>query len=320
MANSTNSDDDLHVRRRRSRWVAVAVACVLLAAVAPFVVPIPFRPKTPGRIRFALCHYESRVGDVRWSFENAMRFAREAADHKADVVILPEFSFSATLDVAMGKARFNLLKRRYTRQGIRHFVRSTGCYLIVNHHDGVRHGTNVTSRNETLVFAPSGRVVTNYCKRLLSSMDVGFLFTPGDRPVIAEFPFGRMGLMICRDSVTPMRFTPYRKADLVLIQFANIGRWAEEIGPLGNAFPAGKLQEEFDVIGRRCAEKLLHPILMVNKTGLENKYFYIGGSRAVATDGTIVGSLDSGNGILYVDFRLGKDGRILPEPPVIPEL
>ena len=319
MTNLTNFGRNLRLRCRRLRWAAIAVPCALVAAVALFVVFRPFRPKTPGRIRFALCQYESRTGDVRWSFEQAMRFAREAADHKADVVVLPEFSFSSTLDVAQGKARFNLLKRGYTRRGIRHFVRSRRCHLIVNHHDGFRQGTNVVSYNETLVFTPSGHVMTNYRKRLLSSMDTSFLFTAGDRPVLAEFPFGRVGLMICKDSSSPMRFTLYREADLVLIQFANIGRWTEEIGPLGNAFPAKKLKEDFDKIGQQCAEKLLHPVLMVNKTGLENKYFYIGGSRAIAADGTLVGSLDSGNGILYVDFRLGRDGRILPDPPEIPD-
>ncbi len=317
---TTETAEGVHGWLSRRRIILASAALFALVA-ALFFFPRPFRPKTPGRVRFALCQYESRLGDVRWSFDQAMRFAKEAADHKADVVVLPEFSFSSTLDVAMGKARFNLLKRFYTRYGIRYFVRVNGCHLVVNHPVGFRNGTNVVSYNETLVFTPSGQVMTNYYKRLLSLMDTGFLFTPGSQPVIADFPFGRVGLMICKDSSIPMKSVAYRQADLILIQFANIGRWTDEMGPLGKAYPLAELQADFDKIAQRCTEKLLHPVLMVNKTGLENEYIYVGGSRAVAADGTEIGRLGSGSGILYVDFLLGEDGRIRQDvSPVIPDL
>ncbi len=118
-----------------------------------------------------------------------------------------------------------------------------------------------------------------------------------------------------------MKSTVYREADLVLIQFADIALWGEEPGLLGAPFAPTKVQKGLDKVASRCSEKLLRPILMVNKTGLENEYLYVGGSRALAADGTEIGRLGTGCGILYVDFPLGKDGRILPDAkPVIPEL
>lgn len=307
-----------HRHKRRFLFLLLAAACVLV--VAFLFLPRPFRPKTPGRVRFALCQYESRIGEVRWNFDHAMRFASEAAAHKADVVVLPEFSFSSTLDVGMGKARFKLLRRPYARKGIWWFARTRGCYLIVNHPAPYKGTTNTIWRNETLVFNPSGRVMAKYWKRVLSSMDIGFAFSKGDEPVIAEFPFGRVGLMVCKDSCIPLKAKPYRKADLVLVRFANIGLWADEPGLLGLSFPISELKDDLDTIAKRCARGLVRPLLMVNKTGLENEYLYLGGSRAYSANGAEVARLGTGSGILYVDFLLGKDGKILPGGPVLPEL
>ena len=60
--------------------------------------------------------------------------------------------------------------------------------------------------------------------------------------------------------------------------------------------------------------RLRKPFLAVNKTGPDGLYRLVGGSFAADASGRIVADVGAVPGVLFVDFPLGPDGRIVPEP------
>ncbi|MBP1589740.1 MAG: carbon-nitrogen hydrolase family protein [Kiritimatiellae bacterium] len=314
-----------HGRRRlilaATVLLGLLLACVLLLRSS--------RPRPRAFVRFALCQFDSRVGDVRWSFFHALDYAQEAADHGAEVIILPEFSFTSVHDLTHGRAFFNILQHPGYASRLRDFTRKNQCFLLFNHPYRPADSPDSTGRffNTSFLMNPQGQVVTNYCKRILAIMDKQLGMARGTQSVIAELPFARLGLMICKDSRNPAKFSRYRDADLVVIQFSHITRWGQtplHDWEISDTHTNGLDRTEtvtntFAEITEECVAALQKPILLVNKTGLEDEFAYIGDSRIVLPGGTAIATAGSGGEILYADFPLGPDGRIDPtRPPSIP--
>jgi len=305
-------------------WVLLAALLVALAGIAAVHLRRgAFRPKHRGFVRFALCQYDARVGDIRWSFLHAMDFAREAVRHGADVVVLPEFSFSSLHDVRTREAVFDIWQRPGFAERLDGFVRRNGCYLVFNHSvlsdDPDRPGRTV-HRNVSQVLGPDGTLLATYAKRELAWVDRRCGFAPGEEETIVEFPFGKIGMMICKDSAFPERFAAYRDADAVLIQFAHLSHWGTTPQPFGLREPTSTVGDKMAVVSQACVDVLRKPLLMVNKSGLEDEFAYIGDSRVVAANGTCLAAANSDCRILYADFPLDANGRIdAARHPVIPD-
>ncbi len=272
-----------------------------------------FRPRHRRFVRFALCQYDARVNDVRWSFEHALDYAAEAVRHNADVVVLPEFSFATVHDVRTGKAVFDILSHPVYAKRLTSFARRNGCYLFFNHPSSAKDVSRkaLTRRyNTSYVMEPTGEIVAKYRKRNLAILDEECRFSPGTESVIADLPFGRVGMMICKDAFTADGFLPYRVADLVVVQFANITHWADTPAPAGLQEPTFSVRGKMAAAAEYGAKRLRKPILMVNKSGLEGDFAYIGESCATLANGTSLASAGSDCSILYVDFPLDEKGRI----------
>ena len=321
----------LHQIRKGFAILFATAAALMLLASAAFVVFVHVRRGEFHRrhhkfIRFALCQYDSRVGDLRWSFLHAMGYADEAVRNGADVIVLPEFSFTTLHDVRSSEAMFNILERPEFADRLIDFTRRNGCYLFFNHPyvtNEVGNATRPLFQNTSYVMGPDGGIVTNYVKQALALVDKRCGFSPGHADVMAHLPFGKVGLMICKDSSYPDHFLLYRDADLVTVQFAHITHWANTPAPSGLHEPTSSVLDKMGPISQECVDIFRRPILMVNKSGLEGEFAYVGDSRVVIANGTSIASAGSDCRILYVDFPLGRDGRIdrsrhprIPENPV----
>lgn len=308
-----------------SNVLAITVIAAALVAAA-FVGWAHFRrgrfhQHHEGFVRFALCQYDTRTGDVRNNLLHALDFADEAVRHGADVVILPEFSFASVHDVRTRFAFFNILERKNLAGRLSDFTRRNGCYLLFNHPCVV---TNETPKsmvyNTSYLMGPDGAVCAEYNKQAMALLDIRCRFTPGKSDVVAHLPFGNLGLMICKDSYFPARFPTFTEADVIAIQFAHIVNWGPDLPPNGLRESIADALDNFPRVSRRCTNTFRKPLLMVNKSGLEDVYAYIGGSRVVIANGTTIALANSYCDILYADFPLGEDGRIDPDRhPVIPE-
>ncbi len=280
-----------------------------------------FHPHHRGFVRFALCQYDTRTGDIRHNLLHALDFADEAVRHGADVVLLPEFSFASVHDVRSKLACFNILEREELAGRLSDFTRRHGCYLLFNHPFVV---TNESPKkivyNTSYLMGPDGAVCAEYRKQAMALLDIRCSLSPGKTDVVADLPFGRLGLMICKDAYYPEHFPSFSDADVVAIQFAHIVNWGPDLPPNGLREPIAEAPANFPRVSRLCTSVLRKPLLMVNKTGMEDVYAYIGGSRVVVANGTTVALAASHSDILYADFPLDENGRIDPERhPIIPE-
>lgn len=301
-----------------------AAVVVSLAVAAVFVAFVragrgEFRPQHPGFIRFAICQYDSRIGDPDWNFDHAMAYAEEAVRHGADVVVLPEFSFSTVHDVRSKRSWFNLEEVPRLTNTLCSFTRRHHAFLFVNH--GRTFGDRRQHHlNETTLFGPDGAEWTRYDKCFMALIDQRVNYGPGDGPVVAELPFARIGMLICKDTSMPDAYADaYADADLLLAQFGYITHWGDRWVPRGLRDLPAKAALAFDEIAGLWTGLFRKPMLMANKTGLEDDFAFLGGSRVVAADGRTVALANSDACVLYVDFPLKDDGRIDPSSPTVPE-
>lgn len=300
---------------RRTRWIVPLAVLAALAAVWACHLWLPRKAKrVDGRLRVAACQYDSRPGEYRWNVDHALRYAEEAADAGAGVIILPEYSFCTVADTVEGRAFFEIRHAmRWLKPRLGRFCRRHRCYLIVNIPFEPR-GTDPLQpwrRNRTLVFDPRGRVVATYDKRFAAALDVFCHVGEGEVQPPVELDFGRVGLMICKDTSFLKRFGNYQGVDLITGQFGHITDWTKsENDPLWLSNDMDTADEDFPEIGQELGARFQCPAVFANKTGLEPVGVYTGGSCAVAPDGGIVARAGFGGGILYVDFELDENGRI----------
>lgn len=310
------------------KTVPAVFACTVLVALGLAVFTLAewkgrgeFRPHHPGRIRFALCQYGSRVGDLRWNAAHALDYAEEAVRRGADVVVLPEFSFTTVHDLRAGRAWINLEEVPWLGKALGDFTRRHRCYLFANHARtfGKHRRRHV---NESFLVDPGGKVAARYAKRFLALLDRRIDFLPGTNDaVVAELPFARVGMLICKDTGYSESFQEaFRDADLLLMQFGHIAHWGSGTAPPGLRDSLADATNVFPRVAEDWAQD--HdgkPFLMVNKTGLEKEFAFAGGSRVFGADEKPLAVADSGESILYVDFPLDAEGRIDVARATIPE-
>ena len=309
--------------RRKAWWIALLVVLAVLAAALACCRWLPRKARrVDGRLRVAACQYDSRPGEYRWNVDHALRYAEEAADRGAGVIILPEYSFCTVADAVEGRAFFEIRHAmKWLQPRLARFCRRHRCYLFVNIPFEPK-GTDPLHpwrRNRSLVFDPKGRVVATYDKRLAAALDVFCLVGEGPVQPPVDLDFGRVGLMICKDTSYLKRFDNYEGVDLITAQFGHITDWTiSEDDPLWLSNDMGTADEDFPEIGLELGAQFQCPAVFANKTGLEPVGVYTGGSCAVAPDGQIVASAGFGGGILYVDFELDENGRIIRDAAPIP--
>ncbi len=272
-------------------------------------------------LRVALCQFDARPDEYEWNLQHALRFAEEASENGADMIVMPEYSFCTADDAINGNAFFHF-RRNFDRlvDTLSDFADDHDCYLVANwptefkDKDGTLH-----RRTRSHVFDPDGKLAGIYDKRGLAILDGCSGLESGEPPVPLNLSFGRMGIMICRDSNYPRAFPAYRDADLLLVQFAHITAWnALEERPVWIKNDIWDAHADFPRLARSCAHKLKIPIIMVNKAGMEPTGSYTGGSCVFGANGKQVARAGFGSDILYVDFPLNESGRLYGASPVQP--
>lgn len=270
----------------------------------------------------ALCQYDSRPGAYRWNAEHALRYAREAVKNGASVIVLPEYSFCTAADALDGSA-FGKMRRamRWLGPCLARFCRRYRCHLFVNipHESKEADKHAPTRRNRMLVYNPDGCVAAIYDKRNAAAIDILAQVREGDSMPPVDLEFGRVGLMICRDTKDPQDFTHYCGVDLLVVQFAHIAGWnGTKHDPEWMFTEMEEAPGEFPRLARELCPAFDCPALFANKTGLESDGVYTGGSCVADEDGTLIARAGFGGDVLYADFELDEDGRLKEGIPPVP--
>lgn len=285
-------------------------AAVSAAALLPACRPGPAGGAAPPRtLRIALCQYGTRLGGLQWNIEHAYDYSSEAFENGAHFVVLPEFSFHGFVDI---KEAWLLVEELERTDYMRRFS-NLACwhkgYLLLNH--PARDGDELA--NESVLLGPDGKVVARYRKRRSSRIDRLAGFSSGDECGVFDLPWGKTGMLICMD-IKGVMLPEHGEADLIVAQLAMAGVWTPQARtPDYVCEPISNLVEYTETVATRWAKVSESYVVLVNKTGLEHSYAFIGNSLAVTPSGEILAHASSGPGIVYADLPLGDDGRLVPD-------
>ncbi len=161
----------------------------------------------------AACIQFSAARDYDPNIRAVSELIRQARDSGADLILTPE---NTGLIEPIGK-----LRREKARDEANHPVlaalqevaRETGAWLLIGslavaitHEPGIPEGERRLA-NRCYLIDPGGRVAAKYDKIFMFDVDLAGgesyresnAFRPGDRTVVAETPWGMLGLSICYD-------------------------------------------------------------------------------------------------------------------------
>ncbi|MHB0986060.1 MAG: carbon-nitrogen hydrolase family protein [Sulfuricella sp.] len=179
----------------------------------------------PGICRVAAIQMASGPS-VAANLSEAERLIGMAADQGAKLVVLPEFF------AIMGKKESDKVAVRETegKGPIQKFLSAMAkkhkIWLVGG---SVPLEASVLSkvRNSCLVYDDKGKLAARYDKIHLFGMDLGNerfredkTIEPGDRVVVVETPFGRVGLSICYDLRFPELYRAMGDVDIIVIPSA----------------------------------------------------------------------------------------------------
>jgi nitrilase len=161
--------------------------------------------------------------------------------------------------------------------------------------------------NAAQAFGPDGGLITCYRKAHLFVGMERRLYCPGDR-LSAIFAFGewRIAIAICYDFEFPetARALALAGANLLLVPTA-----------LGTEYPA----MPDTIVHARAIENQIF-VAYCNHAGSEGDITYLGGSRLVAPDGSLLAAAGRGECLLITDLDLAQRAAVAPIYPYLGDL
>jgi predicted amidohydrolase len=181
-------------------------------------------PGAPGGARFKAALVQMCSGrSIERNLIEATRLVREAADKGAEYVLTPEVTTLMELD----RARLFLeTKPEEGNAALAHFralARELGIWLHVGSMGVLVKPDKIANRS--FLIGPTGAIAARYDKIHMFDVDLpggetyreSRSFEPGDKAVVADLPWGRLGLTICYDMRFPGLYRTLAKAGARLI-------------------------------------------------------------------------------------------------------
>jgi len=242
---------------------------------------------------------------------------REAAQNGAEFVLTPEVSNCVSQDRAHQREVLSYEEDDPTLAGLQAEAAELGVWLVIGSLGIKTHDADGRFANRCFVIAPDGQIAARYDKIHMFDVDVTATETfresagyrPGDRAVLVETPFGKIGLSICYD----VRFAHlYRKlakagAEILLVPAAfspvtGEAHWE----PL---LRARAIENGCFVLA--AAQTGDHPI----RTGKPRVTH--GHSMAISPWGNVMVDAGTETGIVYVDIDLDEVARARGRVPAL---
>ncbi len=247
--------------------------------------------------------------NVEGNLNEARRLIANAVEQGAKLVVLPEFF------AIMGMSELDKLKvREQPGQGpIQQFLSETArkhkiwlvggsIPLVANAPDKVR--------NSCLVFDEAGTQVARYDKTHLFNLTLGNeqyneaqTIEAGDKVVVVDSPFGRIGLAVCYDLRFPELFRSMKDVDIIV---------------LPSAFTAttGKMHWE-PLVRARAIENLSYVIAAAQGGYHVNGRETHGHSMVVDPWGRILDELQRGSGVVIADVNPSYQASLRKSLPAL---
>lgn len=254
------------------------------------------------------------VADVAANLQTCLRMIDEAAKHKPDVMVLPEFvnHIAWYRDAAHCYGVAVSLDDDFI-QAIGRKAKEHGCYIKINvtlkRDDGKVSGTNV-------LFDPAGNVVGLTDKQILMGNENNFLEKSTTIAPILETELGQVGMYACMDGVIPevARALAVRRPQMLL---NSLNSFAHDEASLH--IPVRAAENKVFVVaankvGSLVPEEMREAVaarLKIDPSFLEGA----GESQIVAPDGTVLAKAPmKGEAVVFADIDLSEaDNKLRPD-------
>lgn len=254
------------------------------------------------------------VADVAANLQTCLRMIDEAAKHKPDVMVLPEFvNHIAWYTDALHCYGVAVSLDDDFIHAIGRKAKEHGCYIKINvtlkRDDGKVSGTNV-------LFDPAGNVVGLTDKQILMGNENNFLEKSTTIAPILETELGQVGMYACMDGVIPevARALAVRRPQMLL---NSLNSFAHDEASLH--IPVRAAENKVFVVaankvGSLVPEEMREAVaarLKIDPSFLEGA----GESQIVAPDGTVLAKAPmKGEAVVFADIDLSEaDNKLRPD-------
>ncbi len=174
------------------------------------------------RVRVALAQMRSPA-DVERGIAQAVAAIKEAAKQDAELVLLPEAASLIERDAGKRDAQLARLPVEHARQALSEAAREAGAHVLAPMMEP--GGPDGRAVNRAHLFGPDGARLASYTKIHLFDVSLpegesareSASTAPGEAAVVAQTPWGGLGLTICYDLRFPHLFRALAKAGASMI-------------------------------------------------------------------------------------------------------
>jgi len=262
----------------------------------------------PRQARVAVCQYAPRVGDAAHNLEQAVRWARAAAEQGADLCVLPElassgYTFESVAEAAAGAEDPD---EGPTVSALVAVARESGMHIVC----GIDERDGECRHNSAVLLGPSGRLATY--RKLHLFFDEQSWFEPGVELPVVELPFGRVGMIICYDLWFPeaVRALALAGAELVAVPTNWVASFKRTVYD-----DRGYCQGDYVAMATAAQNGVV--MACADRIGTERGLTFLGASIIVGADGWPVAGpapADS-EALLIADVDLGSSARARQRTP-----
>jgi predicted amidohydrolase len=248
--------------------------------------------------------------DREKNLATALRLVNEAADLGARLVALPEnFAFMGPEELRLSTAE---PLEGPTLGAVRDLAKRRGIWIVAGSVAEKVDAPGKTANTSALV-GPDGAVVAAYRKIHLFDVNIpdGARYAesesvlPGDRPVVAETPLGKIGLTVCYD----LRFPElYRK----------LSEAGAELVTIPAAFTLYTGKDHWEVLVRaRAIENLAYVIAPAQVGRHSQNRLTFGNAMIVDPWGVVLARCPEGEGVCVAPFSSERIARVRRELPAL---
>ncbi len=224
------------------------------------------------KLRVALAQINPTVGDLAGNAALITKYAKEAHEASADVIVFPEMVLTGypVEDLAM-RASFRSASKNALSQLVSPL--DPGIVAVVGYLD--ESSTGAPQNNVAIIYG--SKVVATYTKRHLPNygvFDEFRNFVPGDSTLVVRVKGIDIGIAICEDIWHSLADLAARKPGVVLV-------------PNGSPYERNKDDVRLALVQKR-AKEVGAPLAYVNMTGGQDDLVFDGDSIVVDASGSVI--------------------------------
>ncbi len=242
------------------------------------------------------------------NLDQVINFGEQAVQSGANFVLTPENTFLFTMDKKILDERSENFEKGNCINQIKKFVKSKKVWFLIGG-TPVKDGKNIFNRS--ILLNPHGEVVSTYDKIHMFDVDLpngetyreSEKFKAGNKIVVAELPWGNLGLSICYDLRFPNHYRQLmkKKADFITVP---------------SAFTKNTGERHWHILIRSRAIENFCYVFAPAQTGLhKNKRETYGHAMIVSPDGCILSEIKNKTGFIISEIDTKIISKLRSEIP-----